>query len=173
MVKLMNENPMRQIVIDKVTLNIGVGSGGKELEAAQGLLQTLSGAKAVLTTAKVRNPLFHLKKGSPIGTKTTLRGKSAMDFLLKAFKAKENTLSGRSFDRTGNFSFGVPEYIDFPGAKYDPKIGIIGFDVCVSLRRRGARVAIRRQARAQIGKKHRITRDEAMEFVKGMGISIA
>jgi large subunit ribosomal protein L5 len=169
---MMEENPMRQIVIDKVTLNIGVGKSGKELEGAKGLLEKLSGAKAVLTTAKVRNPIFHLKKGDPIGTKTTLRGKLAMDFLLKALKAKDNAISGRSFDRTGNFSFGVPEYIDFPGAKYDPKIGIIGFDVCVSLRRRGARVALRRHARSDVGKKHKITREDAFEFAKGIGINV-
>jgi len=60
----------------------------------------------------------------------------------------------------------VREYIDFPGVKYDPKLGILGFDVCVTLARRGGRVLRRRRATAaKIAKKHRISPEEAREFV--------
>ena len=141
------ENKMKEIVIDKVTLNIGVGKAGQELENAKTLLQRLSGAKAVPTHAKSRNPVFHIRKGDIIGTKATLRRAPAFEFLKKALKVKTFTLPARSFDKEGNFSFGVPEYIEFPGAKYDPQIGMMGFDVCVTLRRRGFRVARRRHAK--------------------------
>ncbi|MCX6772340.1 MAG: 50S ribosomal protein L5 [Candidatus Micrarchaeota archaeon] len=157
-------NPMRSVVVDKVTLNIGVGKAGQELENAKELLETLSGAKAVPTHAKIRNPVFRIKKGDIIGTKATLRGPNAIAFVKKALKVKQFTLPARSFDKEGNFSFGVPEYIEFPGAKYDPKIGMLGFDVCVTLRRRGYRVSKRRHAKSKIGHTHRLTKDDGIEF---------
>lgn len=160
-------NAMKDIVIEKVTVNIGVGDGGKPLENARKLLEKLTGNKAVLTKAKVRNPSFHLKKGKEIGTKTTIRGQAAVEFLKKALVVKENKIAQRSFDAAGNFSFGVPEYIEFPGAKYDPEIGILGFDVCVTLARKGGkRVAIRRRKRAKIGKHHLISKEEGMQFAQ-------
>jgi large subunit ribosomal protein L5 len=160
----MEQNSMREIVVDKVTLNIGIGKAGQELENAKTLLERLSGSKAVPTHAKVRNPVFHIKKGDIIGTKTTLRGPAAIDFVKKALKVKDFALSSRSFDREGNFSFGVPEYIEFPGAKYDPKIGMLGFDVCVTLRRRGFRVAKRRRAQSRLGRHHRLTKQDGIDF---------
>lgn len=160
----MDANKMKEVVVDKVTLNIGVGKAGQELENARTLLERLSGAKAVPTHAKVRNPVFHIKKGDIIGTKATLRGPAAIEFVKKALKVKDFTLSSRSFDKEGNFSFGVPEYIEFPGAKYDSKIGMLGFDVCITLRRRGFRVARRRRAQAKLGHSHRLTKQDGMDF---------
>ncbi len=162
----MEENKMKEIVVDKVTLNIGVGKAGQELENAKTLLQRLSGAKAVPTHAKVRNPVFRIRKGDTIGTKATLRGPSAIEFVKKALKVKGFTLPAKSFDKEGNFSFGVPEYIEFPGAKYDPQIGMLGFDVCVTLRRRGFRVARRRRARARLSPRHRLKKEEGIAFAK-------
>jgi len=160
------DNKMKEIVIDKVTLNIGVGKAGQELENAKSLLQRLSGAKAVPTHAKSRNPVFRIKKGDIIGTKATLRRAPAIEFLKKALKVKTFTLPARSFDKEGNFSFGVPEYIEFPGAKYDPQIGMMGFDVCVTLRRRGFRVARRRRAKGKLGGDHRLTQEDGIAFAK-------
>jgi large subunit ribosomal protein L5 len=159
-------NAMKEVVVDKVTLNIGVGKAGQELENAKTLLERLSGAKAVPTHAKVRNPVFRIKKGDIIGTKTTLRGKQAIEFVKKALKVKAFALPSRSFDKEGNFSFGVPEYIEFPGAKYDSQIGMLGFDVCVTLRRRGFRVGKRRRAKSKISQSHRLAREDGIEFAK-------
>ena len=60
----------------------------------------------------------------------------------------------------------MPEYIEFPGAKYDPQIGMMGFDVCITLRRRGYRVVRRRRGKSRIGKAQRLTKDDGMEFAK-------
>jgi large subunit ribosomal protein L5 len=168
------QNPMRDVVVDKVTLNIGVGHAGAELENAKVLLERLSGSKAIETLAKVRNPVFHIKKGDPIGAKTTLRGSNAIDFVKKALKTKDYKLSKKCFDSYGNFSFGVAEYIEFPGAKYDPKIGMIGFDVCISLKRRGGwRVLRKRHAKSNISKSHRLTKNDGIEFAsKTLGVII-
>jgi large subunit ribosomal protein L5 len=162
------ENKMREALVDKVTLNIGVGKSGQELENAKTLLERLSGAKAVPTHAKVRNPVFRIKKGDIIGTKATLRGPAAIEFVKKAIKVKGFALPSRSFDKEGNFSFGVPEYIEFPGAKYDPVIGMLGFDVCVTLRRRGFRVGRRRRGKSRIGHAHRLKKEDGIEFAKSI-----
>ncbi len=162
----MSDNGMREIKVEKVTVNIGVGQSGQPLENARELLKTLTQRKPVTTMARIRNPVFKIKKGDPIGVKVTLRGSAGEEFLKKALDTVDSKVSGRSFDRLGNFSFGVKEYIDFPGAKYNPKIGVLGFDVCVTLSRRGARVKMRRKRTASIGKKHLITHDEGIEFAQ-------
>lgn len=164
----MADNPMREIVIDKVTLNVGVGEGGQKLENAKALLNRISGKKPATTLARIRSPTWGLKKGDPIGTKVTVRGKEATELLKRALDAVDYNVNARSFDKGGNFAFGVREYIDFPGVKYDPKIGMMGFDVCVTLKRRGGRVLRRKRAAARrIAPPHRITTDQAREFAKG------
>jgi large subunit ribosomal protein L5 len=158
---------MREIIIEKVTVNIGVGAPGDKLEQAKTLLTRLTdNRKPVETHARRRDPVFKLRKGLPIGAKITLRGPSAKSFLEKALAAKRKLLKQANFDKQGNFAFGVHEYIDFPGAKYDPGIAMFGFDVCVSLGRKGRRVSARKLRSSKVGKFHRVTKEEAMEFAK-------
>lgn len=166
-------NTMRDIVIDKVTLNIGIGSAGEALEKAKKLLKKLTNKNVVETKARVRNPTFKIKPGDKIGVKVTMRGIDAEEFLKKAFDAVDFKIKESSIDRAGSFSFGIAEYIDFPGVKYDSSIGILGFDVCVSLKRRGgARVAKRRRGAAKIGKSHAITTADTVEFLKGYKVEM-
>jgi len=157
-------NPMREILIEKVTVNMGVGGPGNRLENAKKLLKTLTGKTPEETTAKKRNPVFKIRKGLPIGARVTLRGKDAEEFLKKALASRKNHISKRNFDNQGNFAFGVKEYIDFPGAKYDPDIGMVGFDVCVTVKRRGYSVKKRRINPSRVGKEHVITKDEGIQF---------
>ena len=77
----------------------------------------------------------------------------------------ERKVGERSMDGFGNVAFGVKEYIDFPGAKYDPKIGMMGFDVCISLRKPGARIARRRIATRRLPKRQRVSNEEAKAFL--------
>ena len=166
-------NPMREIHVEKVTANMGVGEGGEKLQNLSGLLGKISGRNAVNTIARVRNPVFKIQKGDPIGTKVTMRGKGGEEFLKKALVAVDKKISSRAFDKEGNFSFGVKEYIDFPGVKYDPKIGIVGFDVCVTLKRRGSRVTRRRRGQHAIGRRHRVTKEDGLTFAKEiLGVEI-
>jgi len=162
----MVDNAMREIRVEKVTLNIGTGEAGQKLENAKTLLNRLTGRTPVTTLAKVRNPTWRIKKGDPIGAKVTVRGKEGEELLRKALEAVDKKIKKYSFDGHGNVSFGIHEYIDFPGAKYDPKIGVLGFDVCVTLGRRGKRVIRRRRMMARkLGAKQRISRDEAIAFM--------
>ena len=50
----------------------------------------------------------------------------------------------------GNLSFGIHEYIEMPGAKYDPDIGMFGLDVSVNLERPGYRISRRKKHPAKI-----------------------
>lgn len=157
---------MSSVQLEKVTVNIGVGQGGQPLENAKKLLEQLTGAKAVHTLSRTRNPTFNLKKGEPIGVKVTLRGTPAIEFVRKALVARENKVQAKSFDKTGNVAFGVPEYIDFPGMKYNPEIGILGFDVCLTLEKPGTRIKRRKIAPRSLPKKQRVNQNEAQDFMK-------
>lgn len=163
----------REIRIEKVTVNMGVGQTGEELEKAITVLQKITSAKPVKTICKVKQPTWGIKKGLTIGAKVTLRKEKAVNFLKEALKAKDNQIKGKSFDKTGNFGFGIHEYIDMPNIKYDPKFGIRGFDVLVSLERPGFRVKRRKISKQKVPLKHSIKKDEAIDFVKSnFGVEI-
>ncbi len=165
------ENPMREILIDKVVVNIGVGESGERHKKAMMLLEQLTGQKPTPTYAEKTIKNFDIRKGEAIGVKVTLRGERAMKFLKDALTVKEFRLRRRQIGK-GEFSFGIAEHIDLPGVSYDPDVGIFGMDVCVSLKRRGYRVARRKIARTKIGKKHRITKEETIEWLKSIGVEI-
>ncbi|RLI91523.1 MAG: 50S ribosomal protein L5, partial [Candidatus Altiarchaeales archaeon] len=122
--------------------------------------------KPVRTISRHKIPSWGIKKREPIGCKVTLRGKDAEEFLKRAFIAKDNQIKKSNFDEYGNFSFGIHEYIDFPGIKYDPDIGIFGMDICVSLERPGFRIKRRRIKKSKIPSRNRISKEEAIEFIK-------
>ncbi|MCD6229802.1 MAG: 50S ribosomal protein L5 [Candidatus Diapherotrites archaeon] len=157
-------NPMRNVRVEKVTVNIGAGEAGDKLEKAKILIEKLTERKSIETVSKVRQPKWGLRPGLPIGVKVTMRGEEAKDFLKKAFTAIEERVSEKSFDNQGNFSFGVEEYLYFPGVKYDPKIGIMGFEVAVTLERPGYAIK-RKRLSSKIGKKHLVTKEDAIEFI--------
>lgn len=159
-----DENPMRQIRIDKVTLNVGVGGPGDELERSVKLLKDLTDMEPKKTKVKKRTG-FSITKGRNIGVMVTMRGKKASDFLERIFEAEDNVIDINSFDNNGNFSIGVEEHIDIPGTEYDPDIGILGLDVVVTLERPGYRVK-RRNISKPIGDNHKIKREEAVSFVE-------
>jgi large subunit ribosomal protein L5 len=102
----------------------------------------------------------------PLGCKVTLRGENAEEFLNKALDIRERRIPMYSFDREGNMSFGIPDYTDFPGMKYDPEIGIFGMDVSVVLRRAGNRVTQRATLRRRLPRGHRMDRGEAVQFMR-------
>ena len=154
------------ISIEKVTINIGVGQAGEQMEKAKKLIENLTGQKAIEMQTNKRIPTWGVRKKLAIGTKTTLRGKKAKEFLEKCLDAVDHQLKSKSFDEFGNFAFGVKEYIDLPGIKYDPEIGMFGFDVCVTMKKWGYRNAKRKIKKSKIPKKHRVTKQESIDFIK-------
>jgi large subunit ribosomal protein L5 len=154
------------IKIDKVTVNIGVGGTGEKLEKAKKLLEKLTEQKPIETVARKRIPTWNLRPGVAIGTKVTLRGEKAKKVLNTTLDAIDRKVHESNFDNLGNFSFGIHEYIDVPGLKYDPLIGMLGFDVNTTLRKWGYRVSKRKRKTARIPKKHMITKQESIEYFK-------
>ncbi|MEJ2770680.1 MULTISPECIES: 50S ribosomal protein L5 [unclassified Stygiolobus] len=160
------KNFMRRIILDKVTVNIGLGESGERLQKAYQLLQDLTGAKPVYTKARKSIREFGVRKGAPIGVKVTLRGEKAVEFLKKALAAVNYRIKASSFDDYGNVGFGIAEHVLIPGTRYDPEVGIFGMDVIITLIRPGYRVMRRRRKYTRIPKRHRVTKEEAMEFLK-------
>ncbi len=159
-------NSMRNVRIEKVVVNIGVGEAGDKLLKAQKVLENLTGQRAIQTLSKKTIRDWGIRRGMPIGAKVTLRGERADKFLREALWARNNVLAAYNFDQNGDFSFGIVDYTDFKGMKYDPEIGLFGMDVNVSLQRPGYRVARRRVGRRRVPRRHRLTRGEAIEFIR-------
>ncbi|MBI5073054.1 50S ribosomal protein L5 [Candidatus Woesearchaeota archaeon] len=160
-------NVMKQIKIEKMTLNVGAGKDPKKLEKGVMLLKHLTGIEPVKTVTQKRIPTWGLRPGLPIGCKLTIRDQERIkDLLTRFLKAKNNTLKESQLDDNGNVSFGIHEYIDIPGAQYNPEVGIMGFEVCVTLRRPGFRVKVRKIQKRKIKKSHRISKQDAIAFMK-------
>ena len=161
-----DDNPMRNICVDKVVVNVGVGEAGEKLLRAEKVMNLLTGRTTTRTISKTTNRDFGIRKKMPVGCKVTLRKKEAEDFLKRAFWVKQNKIANYSFDQRGNFSFGLGDYTDFKDMKYDPDIGIFGMDISVSLRRDGYRISRRRIQYRKIPKKQWISKGEAYAFLK-------
>lgn len=168
----MQENPMREIKIEKVTLNIGCGDDKEKIERSQKLLEMLTGRKSVLTLSKHRST-FGVIKGKPLGVKVTLRKKVAEDFFKILLQFVENKIKNSQIDNDGNINIGIPEYIDLPGVKYQYEIGVMGLGASVTLARAGYRIKKRRIQKRIIQKKHKINKDEVVSWLKEKhGVSI-
>jgi len=166
-------NAMQQPRIEKLTLNIGAGKDQNLLEKGMVVLKQITGIEPIKTITNKRIPTWGLRPGLPIGCKLTLRKEKAKEILKRLLEAKENTLKPTQFDKTGNLSFGIHEYIDIPGIKYDPKIGVIGLQVCLTLEKPGYRVKRRKVMQKKIPPKHVISKDEAMKFMQqSFGVKI-
>lgn len=159
------QNPMREIKLAKVIVHIGVGKSGDVLEKAKKVLQEITGQKPCTKQAKMTIKEFGTREGEPIACMTTLRGERAAAFLKRGLDAVGNTLKKSSFDENGNFAFGIKEHIEIPGTKYVPELGIFGMDVIGSLERLGFRIKRRRIRPTAIGKSHRISKNDAVNFM--------
>jgi large subunit ribosomal protein L5 len=159
-------NPMRRIVIDKLTFNFGSGKDQAKLEKGMKLIKHITGKDPVKTITNKRIPSWGLRPGLPVGCKLTLRGPAVVDLIQRLLAAKKNELSRQQFDDAGSVAFGIKEYIDIPGVEYNPAIGITGFEVCITLKRPGFRVRDRRLRAAKIAKNHSIRQTEAIRFMQ-------
>jgi len=161
----MSENPMKQLKIGKVVVNISVGASGEPLDNAMTILRQITGQEPCQRVAKQTIRQWGIRRSEPMACIITLRGERADAFLQRAFQAIRNRVNPRSFDKNGNFAFGIKEHIDIPGTRYDPNLGITGMDVNVTLERPGYRVSRRKRAQSKVGSAHRVTPEESMTFI--------
>jgi|TARA_B110000467_G_scaffold109038_1_gene99376 large subunit ribosomal protein L5 len=161
-----DQNSMLEPRITKVTINIGVGEGGQRLQLAEQVLELLTDLKPIRTISKSTNRDLGTRIGGPIGCKVTIRNKDKIaSFLKDAFWIRQNTLPAYNFDQSGNLSFGISDYTDFPDQKYNPDIGIFGMDVNIVLERPGHRVSRRRRRSRKVAISHRVVRDECKQWI--------
>ncbi len=159
-------NIMKTIRIEKLTINIGAGKEQTVLNKAVHVITDITGKSPVKTITTKRIAAWGLRPGLPIGCKLTLRKKQIPELLKRLLTAKDNVLNLKSFDNNGNISFGIKEHIDIPETKYDPKIGILGLQACITLSRSGFRIKKRRLNKSKLSNNHKITQQEAVKFMK-------
>lgn len=140
MEKFQYKNIMEVPKLNKIVINIGLGSAKdnpKALESALKELEIIAGQRPVITTAKKSIANFKLREGMKIGTKVTLRGEKMYDFLdrlinialprVRDFRG----VSTSSFDGRGNYALGIKEQLIFPEIVYDMIDQIRGMDIII------------------------------------------
>ena len=165
---------MQAIRISKLVINIGTGNEERHTDAAKKLITLITSRTPVDELSRKRNPSFKITKGQKIGAMVTVRGEEIKKLLPRLLDATDNRIKDSSIT-PNSLSFGIKEYIDIRGIKYDPAIGMLGMNVNLSFRRMGARVEYRKRGAARIPDHHRIIdRDAIKSFMeKEFGVNVA
>jgi len=156
-------NPMTKVRIEKLCINISVGTSGDRLTRASKVLEQLTGQTPVTAKARYTVRTFGIRRNEKIAIHATVRGEKAEEILERGLKVKEFELRAHNFSETGNFGFGIDEHIDL-GLKYDPSTGIYGMDFFVVLGRPGFRVGRRRRCQNKVGIHHRVKKEDAIKW---------
>ena len=156
-------NPMQEIKIEKVVLNIG--GTADYLERGIKLLKLLTGKKPAKMRSKKRIPTWSVRPGLEVGAVVTLR-KGFEDLLKKLLVTVDNNLRKKQVSEN-NFSFGIKEYIEIPGVEYQRDIGIMGFDVTIVFKRTGRRVRLKKAKKGKIPARQKISKEEIIKFMEG------
>jgi large subunit ribosomal protein L5 len=133
-------NVMQVPRLEKIVLNCGVGRATDQkslLDGAVTDLTIITGQKPLVTRAKKSIAGFKLREGNAIGAKVTLRGDRMWEFYdrlvslaiprIRDFRG----LNPNSFDRRGNYTFGITEQLIFPEIDYDKIDQVRGMDITI------------------------------------------
>ena len=132
--------------IEKVIINCGFGrlvsektpeEQRKISEAILNDLAQITAQRPILTLAKKSISSFKIRKGQPIGSKVTLRGKMMYDFLERlvqiALPRSRDFLGIEqgAIDKEGNLTLGIREQISFPEISPEKVKQIFGLEITV------------------------------------------
>jgi large subunit ribosomal protein L5 len=135
------KNVMQVPRLSKIGLNMGLGEATQNIKILDGAVEELaliSGQRPVITRAKKSIASFKLRAGMPIGCKVTLRGDRMYDFFGKLVnialpRVRDfQGVSGKAFDKRGNYSLGIKEQIIFPEIDYDKIDRIKGLNITIN-----------------------------------------
>ena len=138
--ELGRENLLSLPRLEKVVINMGVGSSVQEkkhVEEAQQSLTMLAGQNAVVTRARKSIANFRLREGMPIGAKVTLRKAQMYEFLdrlinLALPRVRDfRGIPTKSFDGRGNYSMGLNEQLVFPEVNPDKFLRPQGLNIVI------------------------------------------
>ncbi|HBZ25145.1 MAG TPA: 50S ribosomal protein L5 [Rikenellaceae bacterium] len=123
--------------LEKIVINQGIGAatGDKKLvDVAQQELTIITGQKAVQTFSKKDISNFKLRKGMPIGVKTTLRAAKMYEFLERLIavslpRIRDFKGISEKFDGRGNYTLGIKEQIIFPEIDIDKITKMLGIEM--------------------------------------------
>ena len=126
--------------IEKIIINMGLGLDGNDskiIKSCEEDLSKITGQKPVITKFKKSIANFKTRKGTNAGLKVTLRKNKMYEFLdrlvnialprIKDFRG----LSSKSFDKFGNYTFGIKEHIIFPEVSFDRADKVRGLDIVI------------------------------------------
>ena len=136
--KFQYENVMTIPKLEKIILNMGLGSdkeNPKAIETAVEQLTAIAGQKVIVTKARKSVANFKVREGMNIGAKVTLRGDRMYYFADKLMnivlpRVRDfRGVSGKSFDGRGNYAVGVKEQLIFPEINYDDVDKVRGMNI--------------------------------------------
>ncbi|MGL1903873.1 MAG: 50S ribosomal protein L5 [Fibrobacterales bacterium] len=131
-------NVMQVPKLEKIVLNMGLGSATKNpriVEEAVDTLTAITGQKAVTTRAKKAISNFKLRENIAIGAKVTLHGDKMWEFLERFINVSLprtrdfRGISRKGFDGRGNYTMGVKEQTIFTEIDYDKVNNTLGMDI--------------------------------------------
>jgi len=137
------KSPMQVPRLEKIVLNMGVGSATQDqrhLLNAINELELIAGQRPAISKAKKSISNFKLRAGIPIGCFVTLRRQRMYEFLdrfinIAAPRIRDfRGFSDKSFDGHGNYSVGIKEQIIFPEIDVDKVSRISGLDITFVIR---------------------------------------
>ena len=129
--------------IYKVVINMGLGIDGNDtkiLKSCEEDLAKITGQAPIVTKFKKSIANFKTRKNTNSGLKVTLRNNKMYEFIdrlinialprIKDFRG----LNPKSFDKFGNYTFGIKEHIIFPEVSFDRADKVRGLDIVVVIK---------------------------------------
>ena len=122
------KNPHTVPKLKKIQINRGLGLAAQNTSILKKNIEEferISGQKPLITRSKKAIAGFKIREDMELGLSVTLRGEKMYAFLTKllfftfAQIRDFRGLSLRSFDKAGNYTFGLKEQLIFPEINYD------------------------------------------------------